>query len=314
MYRHRLCKALVLAGLVGLSASAYRIAAADDTLPQPLVENTIPDLVKWHLRLPHDLHLTYRGVVSFDEAGLGSGAFLYPAPSAVGMLIEVLAHGLIVDASKDEQKHKLQLAADKVLTPYTAVLDKFDYRDLMSRAARKLSPGIAMELTDTTEKPVPVASLESAPVFSMTQDQTAIILDNTVLIHMHDGTPALLEKIRVVSNVLQADDPTDHWMSSNGERLKDESAGLVAESLEIAFRTPDAGADSAPYKTLRYREGGAEKIERAQLLSTHCERMLIRTLRGALMSVPVSRRAGQIPDTGLRCSGVAGIDQNTVNR
>ncbi len=35
-------------------------------------------------------------------------------------------------------------------------------------------------------------------------------------------------------------------------------------------------------------EGGTERIERAQVLHEQCGRLMIKTLRGALMSVPVA--------------------------
>jgi hypothetical protein len=43
----------------------------------------------------------------------------------------------------------------------------------------------------------------------------------------------------------------------------------------------------APHRTVRYRLGGEERMERAQVLSERCDRLLIRNLRGWLMSVPV---------------------------
>ena len=43
----------------------------------------------------------------------------------------------------------------------------------------------------------------------------------------------------------------------------------------------------APQRTVRYRQGNAERIERAQVLAERCDRLLLRNLRGWLLSVPV---------------------------
>ena len=58
---------------------------------------------------------------------------------------------------------------------------------------------------------------------------------------------------------------------------------------------PDAAtapveANSAPERTFRYVEGGKDRMERAQLVTPGCERVVVRTLRGWLLSIPV--RAG----------------------
>ncbi len=305
-------KLLVIASVVGMFAT--QIAAADDA-PQiativrlPKVDEIHADDSKWCLKLPHDTHLIYRGVVGFDEAGLGRGAMLYPAPGFVGFLAAIATHGLIIESAKNAEKIKMQDGADKVLLPYKVVLDKFDYRELMRRTSEKVSHG--MTLIEDAEKTGGKLLIESVPVFSLTQDQTAIILDNAIVIHRPDDTTATVYQkvIRVISTATKETDLATFWTASDGEKIKDKSAQLVAESLEISFNDlTDSKTDDIPYKTIRYQEGATEKMERAQLLSTHCGRMLIRNLRGALMSVPASH-----PDQIDRCdSNIAHVYLNT---
>jgi hypothetical protein len=38
---------------------------------------------------------------------------------------------------------------------------------------------------------------------------------------------------------------------------------------------------------VRYNEGGTERMERAQVVSEQCGQLVLRTLRGNLISVPV---------------------------
>jgi hypothetical protein len=55
----------------------------------------------------------------------------------------------------------------------------------------------------------------------------------------------------------------------------------------------DASAeDTKPFKMVRYPEGGAEKMERTQIINDRCDGMVIRNLRGAFMSVPVKPNTG----------------------
>jgi len=56
--------------------------------------------------------------------------------------------------------------------------------------------------------------------------------------------------------------------------------------VDIAVAQMAAAADETPSKTVRFPQGGTERIERAQVLAERCDRVLIRTLRGEIMSVP----------------------------
>ncbi|MES2948301.1 MAG: hypothetical protein V4858_07145 [Pseudomonadota bacterium] len=257
----------------------------------------MPAAANWSVRLPNDGKVSYRGVVGFDQAGTGGGAILYPAPGAVGLLVAVLTHGAIVESAKNAQKEKMQTDANMVLSSYQDALNSFDSRELMRRAADKASSPARARLLEPTEDPGQDMVIHSVPVFSMTQDQKAIVLDNTIGIQMPGAvaTAAYQSTIRVVSAVKEVEDPLTFWTGNNGEKLKDESAQLVAESLGIALQeiAVSAKTESFPYRTVRYREGATEKMERAQVISTRCDRLLIRTLRGQLMSVPTALVSAQ---------------------
>ncbi len=270
---------------------------------------------KWSMRLsPGEGLVDYRGVVSFDEAGTGTGSVLYPAPNAGGLLAAVITHALLVDSARKNQKDHLQAAANLVLAPYKSVLDKYKYRELMQRAVKSTSVGVFTNSFEGADAPSQEIVVESAALFSITQDQKAIILDNVVAIYLpgESAENAYRNTIRVISAPKEANDITAFWTASDGEKLKEESAQLVAKSLDIALQDRSAGADSvaAPFRTIRYQEGGSEKIERAQIVSSQCKRILLRTLRGALMSVPPSRiSGGALPINGCGPDAVSSIER-----
>jgi hypothetical protein len=288
-------KALGLACFLGgsLFGPLSAIATEPGAEEPPPIPAVVASNSKWFLRLQPDASIDYRGVVSFDEAGTGTGAFLYPAPSFVGLLAAIATHGVIVDSVKRNQKSSLQTAADQVLLPYRGVLDQFNFRDLMQRALHKTATGTDGSLLEASAEAGRETVVESMPVFSLTQDQKTIVLNNLVAIQRPGVSPeaAYRNSIRIVSAPRESADPAAFWTANDGERLKDESARLVAESLDIAFRDL-AGTmlqEGAPHRTVRYREGTAEKMERALVLNEQCGRLLIRTLRGNLMSVPASQ-------------------------
>lgn len=295
---------LAAASLVGGLLLPSLSGAASDTIMElrPVTATDADSLMKWNIRLSQNDIVVYRGVASFDGAGTNSSSFLYPAPSTGGFLAAVITHGFLVDSAKKEQKDQIQTTADKVLLPYKTVLDAFSLRDLMRRAAGKTLSGGNVRLIDNSADHSREMVIESIPVFSLTQDQTAIVLDNTIIIRMPANSPAASYQntVRVISTAKEVTDPTTFWTENNGEKLKDESARLVAASLDIAFRDAanSAGSADISFQTIRYREGSTEKIERAQVLSSYCDQLLIRTLRGILMLVPTSKPVTAISFTG----------------
>jgi hypothetical protein len=124
----------------------------------------------------------------------------------------------------------------------------------------------------------------------MTQDEQAIILDNAIAIYAPGAaeTAVYQNTVRVVSRPQHRDDTLAFWTANQGAALKDESATLLALSLDIALADAMAAAqaEGASHKTFRYPEGRTERMERAQLVAEHCNRLVIRSLRGWLISIP----------------------------
>ena len=128
-----------------------------------------------------------------------------------------------------------------------------------------------------------------------------MVLDNAITLYRRgeSAKPAYKKTVRIVSNPADGTDLVDHWSAGDGLRLADVSAAMLAESFDAALLDMGAGKSESdiPFKTVRYLEGSAEKMERAQLIQERCNRMLLRTLRGELMSVP--------PRTPMDCTVAA---------
>jgi hypothetical protein len=250
----------------------------------------------WSLRLPKEEKVAYRGVASFDAVGLAGGQMLYPAPNVVGLLAAVLTHGVVVETVKSKERQKAQEEADKILEPYQPVLGEYRHRDLMRRGLQKVSEGRRGRLIEFSDKPGTGWRIDSEPVFSLTQDQRAIVLDNVISMYPPGDAPAPAYRntVRVISVPREGQDLVASWIANGGEKVKEESSLLFAESLEIALDDAIAGPvqDDVPQKTIRYFEGGKEKMERGHFVGERCDRILLRTLRGSLMSVPPRRSPG----------------------
>ncbi len=272
------------------SAGPVAFAANDPDQPVQYAPIRIDNDHGLSLRLPKDENVVYRGVVSFDKAGLGQGAMLYPVPGAAGLLAAIITHGLISESAKNSQKEKIQLEADKVLEPYKDLLATFKYKDLMAQGLDKAVKPLNKRVIENAATAQSEWLVVSAPIFFMTQDRRAIVMDNTIAIYAKDAysVPKYQNTIRVVSHAKEESEAAEFWADQQGEKLKAESVVLFTQSLDIAMNEAesDTSKNNPAYKTVRYFEGGQEKMERAQLMKEGCKRNVIKTLRGGLMSVP----------------------------
>jgi hypothetical protein len=255
----------------------------------------------WALRLPEVDTIDYRGIVSFDSAGTGNGTMSYPAPNLAGFLAAVVTHGVLAESSKNSQKAELQKSADAFLIPYKDVLTAFRQSELVQHALEKTSIK-GSKLLAFSDKAELVWIIEAKPIFFITPDENAILLDNAIAIYQAGTEPekAFLIPVKVLSFSRKEAGLSSFWMPEKGAKIKEESAALYAQSLEIAlneFARPFNDIASVD-KTIRYQQGGMEKMERGKLIDQRCNRMLIKTLRGTLMSVPLKTENLGLSDTG----------------
>jgi hypothetical protein len=294
-------RVLAVACALALLAPSVLAAEADAVSEKPGAGAKPPRSVAWVLRLPQETNVTYQGVVSFDQAGVGTASMLYPAPNAAGFIAALITHGFLLESTRTQQLEKIRQVADQVLLPYQPVLNSFQSRELMQRGLDRTSAAGPKRLAEFSEKPGAEIFVESIPLFSMTQDHTTIVLDNAIVIHAPHGPASSPYKnvLRIISRPQTRADLVTYWTANDGENLKAESVSLLAESLDLALRELSGELDKKtnPHRTVRYREGTAEKMERGQIVSENCDRVVLKNLRGWLMSVPPSRGA----DGGTSC-------------
>lgn len=270
-----------MAAMMGFRSGAALLACA---LLPALAWGGNPD---WSLRLAVQDAVPFRGLANGDDGGK-PGAMMYPAPGVAGLLVAIATHGVIENAKRDSERSESEKQADKVLDPYRDSLGRFTQQELATAALA--APGLqGTRLWSTQDADAKVVA--STPLFYLTQERDALILDNDVTL-TRPGAQPYHNTIRVVSQPHVADDMEARWGADGARALKAESAHLLAQSLEIVRAQGDAaaaGAEASPYRTVRYLQGKKELFERAQVLDEHCGRAVIRNLRGWLMSVPLAK-------------------------
>lgn len=284
--------ASIVRSLLAVVAAAciFPVSAQVDAVPEQ-VGNTggAPSRTvapRWALQLPKNDPVAFKGIANFDAAGIGTGPMMYPAPGAAGLIAAVLVHGLISESAKNAEKIKLQEKADEVLVPYRPMLSAYTHADLMRSLTAESTAAPAQSASSDAEW-----LIDSVPTFSLTQDQAAIVLENAVTIRSagDPGRVAYQSSIRIVSAPMADEEPVNYWSAGNGARLRKETADLLKESIDLAVSVAARSlpANAAVQKTYRYREGRVERVERAALVVEGCSRLVLRTLRDTLISVPL---------------------------
>lgn len=254
------------------------------------------------LRGPIAEPITFHGALNFDKAGGGPGAMLYPAPGLAGMLVAVATHAAISGGMRESEKQKMRDEADKVLLPYQPALDNYKHQELMLAAFAEMKTAGDKRLVAAAG---PCAQgdavVEGLPSFYMTQDQRALILENAISIQGEGAAKPYEKLIRIISPARDEQAGVAAWFTARNNTLRKASARMYAQSLDIALAdAKTVGEHAEPFRTVRYDEGGVERMERAQVVSDECGQMVLRTLRGNLISVP--RKGAPAADAGCHAA------------
>lgn len=268
-------KALYRALILWLALAAGSVQSAEPLAPLVL---TIPSGTA-----PH-----WRGISPDEAAGTQGLTMLYPAPNAAGFLAAVLTHALLVQGGRSAQQKARQAEADKVLKPHAATIATLSAEVLLAAARERL----AQPLLEAGRGLV----VQMEPRYALVRDGRTLVLDNALRVHAADmpSVARFETTVRVISTPCDATDPTAHWIAEGGLALKRESAAMLAHSIAIAL-SPLAPTDAQAFRTQRYRFGHQEKMERGQPVATGCARIVLRTLRDWLMSVPITPVEGAAP-------------------
>lgn len=253
----------------------------------------------WAFKLPAKQVVRFKGAQALEGAESAGQQIMYVGAGAAGALAQLIAHGLVMSAVRSKEASDAEKAADQVLTPHRDVLEGFTHEELYALAEPELRLGRARTIPAEHTPDASEWLHASDSVFRLAQDQGAIVLDSAFAVYSPDSPakPVLQSTVRVVSSPLDAEQPEAHWKSENGAKLKTFSAHLFAHAVllsraEAAAIIAGESVEKRPFKSVRYIMGKTERVERAQVLDEACGRLLLRTLRGGLLSVPVKTQPG----------------------
>ncbi len=290
-------KIATLALVAGLATTQAHAAVLAEGVRLNVTPAQAAQTQDWAVRLPNETNLQFRGVLGNESAGGSGSAMLYPAPNVAGLVAALVTHGLLNSATRKREATLAQEAANKVLDPYRGLIGDLRHDDMLQLALAQRRANGKSRVAVPGEAPGADWMFVVEPVFSMTQDQNALLLDIAVVVYAPNApaAPAYQNALRVVSAPIASDDPLVFWSENKGQNLKVVSAQLMAMALELAANEADKSSpkevesNATNQRTMRYLQGKSERIERAELLRVTCDRAVIKTLRGGLMWVPLKQ-------------------------
>jgi hypothetical protein len=270
--------------LVGCSTAAQTDSQAKATTERLLLGTQ----QAWRLRLPQQDEVFFQGAVNRDSTKGAGTAIVYPVYGVAGLLVAVAAHAAIEGGMQNHKKSKEQAQADEVLNPYQPLIKSLSSKALMQQALDQLSSTEDKALIDFSALKFAGWNVQGPFIFSMTQDQKAIFLDQDFIFQapQSHAQPSQPYSVRVIYNVPTGDNALDFWTTRQGENLKKISVQLLKESIELALSDLPYASQDASEKTIRYAMGDVEKVERGQIVKESCDRLIIKTLRGGLLYAP----------------------------
>lgn len=237
--------------------------------------------------------LRWNGVPA--PAGAGSTAsMLYPAPTPLAGLVAVFTHGAMVSGMRAADEKRRQEEADQALLPYREALDAWNARALAEAALPLIAAPGPHALADAGGSPVRRV-VEATPLFSLHADQSRLVLVNRLRVLDSAAAAPWELTVQVLAN--RRPDDQAYPPDDGAGALKAEAARLFAHSVDIALlmHARREGTEQPPMRTHRYVDGAGEGIERGQRVLDGCQRAVIRTLRGVMLSVPVKPAEGEPP-------------------
>lgn len=294
--------AAALSLAAGLLSAAPCFGAGQETVaPAELAPVAAPAVARPVMVLRGALaqKVAFQGAVSYDNAGTGAGMVMYPAPGLAGLLAAVATHAMISGSVREAEKKTLRDQADAILVPHQEWLNGYTLGALFLDAHGTIASADKVRIVEQQAPPVAgEIVVDNVPLFSMTQDLRSLILDNAISIRTQGQAQPFTMVIRIVSPARDANVDAAYWFDASGASLRQTTAGMMARSIDVAMRhMRDKAGPAAQFRTVRYNEGGAERIERAEVLKARCEDLELRTLRGNVMVVP--RRASDVAAEGL---------------
>jgi hypothetical protein len=211
-------------------------------------------------------------------------------PGATGFAVTLAAHAIAQSAVDDGKASAEQEEANLVLAKYHNILAQYSDRYITEVSLAALGATIRdAEVYDLETHPQNSGFIiEMNPVFYMAKNEQSLVLKNAITIRrdLHEDRVVYQNMIQTIATT-ESPQPSDHWLTQEGEMLSKTIANALAESIEAAIEDAQGKfTDNRREETIAYTAGTVTRYERGTILVDDCVRRVLRTLRGWIFVLP----------------------------
>lgn len=255
----------------------------------PAAQAALPADAALALHGPGDAPLVLEATVDLSTVAASDRRVTYPGPNAAVFIGAVLVHGAVAESQRATQRDRLRRQAEVAATLEREAMGKLRMGELLRRALEQLPWQAGKKLLAEATFPAGAWTVSVLPRYAVSADRLALILDGEVALVPPGQLPssAHVVQVRVVSRPRSQEEARRLW-EDGGTQAHAEAVSMLVHALDLALRRPATAPADVPFRTLRYTEGAALKMERAQPELQACGRHVMRTLRGWLLSAPTS--------------------------
>lgn len=245
------------------------------------------------------------GKAAPNSGDIGHPSMLYPAITPIDFFAAVITHAAIAESIKNDKKNRAQDVADKVVIPYRTFIKDLVNQALITQLSDiAFSKGFQLKHYKDSQSDKDIV-LDITPIYLLSQNQDTLTLRTQFIAYYKKNENITLKKrpvlyqnqIEILSPKIHTEDPTEYWLSNNGEKLLETMRSLLSNTLKLG--AIEIGSNKIIKKgndqNFRYDDGDIVAFERARIIQEDCEQVIIRTLRGWLKSIPRERLKGQHP-------------------
>lgn len=253
----------------------------------------------------------YSGYANFDKFQKSNATGMsYPGYNAASFLASVLAHALISKSVDESRINKfIKDSNEAALDNCRGLVDNFTVDELKNEFMQQhssISHAKFISMVDSINShQIPLGHIESDPMFILTQNNDVLIVENRLKVRPHKEIPQkekrksksrkkkkvddnfLYENVIVVISE-KNENEVDFFSNTHIEQLKALSINTYADSMDLFINDFAKSKEQADlkYETIRFCIGNHYRVERGQPIVKSKDRIIYKTLRGWIKSVP----------------------------
>ncbi|PCK07129.1 MAG: hypothetical protein COA42_15960 [Alteromonadaceae bacterium] len=294
---------------VVFSSCGSTVATKEESIPKEFVD-------AYSLTIADENNINYSGYLNYDNYSnqAGVNGAMYSGYNAGSFLATVLAHAMVSKSVDAKKKRKFKAESDEFLSVYESSINTVTSGFLTANFIESLegeNSSVPVSVVPSMEAhQIGKGHILSQPSFVVTQDVTTIIISNRVALFNHGELgvlkaagerkkrkgssssrtpkPVYSNTMVIINNLATEGDVVgDNAVRVGNDNLGALSSELFDQSLRLMLTNMDAQDDvDGKAETIKFHIGSNFRVERGVVLEKTCDRVVFKTLRGWIKSVP----------------------------